>query len=330
MSAAPVTLPGTAAFIANTSAPGSESMTPLHRYPDTTWTADGPTRGVEAVVEAGAVLIFPHLPFVLSEAETRFLDPRWADGRAKNISVRWSNSTGRGGLGGGSGVQPSSELRGAAGDAVSLDALQQMIGRYATQAEALALRLFPHYRGHLRPGNTSFRPVDVAGRATGWRQDDTRLHVDAFPSNPLHGTRLLRVFSNVNPNGQARRWRIGEHFEDHARRWLPSIGRPLPGSAWLLEKTHITKRRRTEYDHLMLQLHDRAKADVDFQRNGPQADVAFAPGTTWVVFSDQVPHAAMGGQHLLEQTFYLDPARQQRPETSPRGTLERLTGRSLG
>lgn len=299
-------------------AAASASLTALHRYPDTTWGDDGPTRDVEAVVEAGAVLIFPQLPFVLSETETGFLDPRWADGRAKNISLRWGGSSGQG------------ELRGAAGDAASLAALQRMIGRYATQAEIFALRLFPHYRSHLRRGNTSFRPVDVAGRTTGWRQDDTRLHVDAFPSNPMRGTRLLRVFCNVNPNGQMRRWRVGERFEDHARRWLPSIGRPLPGSAWLLEKIRITKRRRTEYDHLMLRLHDRAKADADFQRTSPQVDVEFAPGTTWVVFSDQVPHAAMGGQHLLEQTFYLDPARQQRPETSPRGRLERLTGRSLG
>jgi hypothetical protein len=204
-----------------------------------------------------------------------------------------------------------------------------MIVRYAEQSEAFALRLFPHYRGHLKRGNTSFRPVKVAGRETSWRKDDTRLHVDSFPSNPMHGTRLLRVFCNVNPNGEPRRWRVGESFEAHAKRYLPQIARPLPGSAWLLEKIGITKRRRTEYDHLMLQLHDRAKADAEFQRTSPQAPVDFAPGTTWVVFSDQVLHAAMGGQHMMEQTFYLDVAHQQRPEASPRGTLERLLGREL-
>ena len=204
-----------------------------------------------------------------------------------------------------------------------------MITRYADQSEAFALRLFPHYRGQLKRGNTSFRPVDVAGRPTSWRQDDTRLHIDAFPSNPMHGTRLLRVFCNVNPDGKPREWRVGEPFEAHAKRYLPAIKRPLAGSAWLLEKTGITKRLRTEYDHLMLQLHDRAKADVEFQKSSPQARVDFAPGTTWVVFSDQVPHAAMGGQHMMEQTFYLDVAHQQRPEASPRGTLERLLGREL-
>ena len=285
----------------------------VREYPDTTWADDSPTCGVEAAVEAGEVLRFPYLPFTLMESELRFRDPRWADGRAKNISVRW----------------PAGDVRGAAGTPAELAALRAMIVRYAEQSEALALRLFPHYRGHLKRGNTSFRPVDVAGRETSWRQDDTRLHVDAFPSNPMQGTRLLRVFCNINPSGKPREWRVGEPFEAHAKRYLPAISKPLPGSAWLLAKTGITKRRRTEYDHVMLQLHDRAKADAAFQKDSPQAKVSFAPGTTWVVYSDQVLHAAMGGQHLLEQTFYLDAAQQQRPETSPRGTLERLMGREL-
>jgi hypothetical protein len=79
----------------------------------------------------------------------------------------------------------------------------------------------------------------------------------------------------------------------------------------------------------MLQLHDRTKADAAFQSGSPQARVDFAPRTTWVVFSDQVLHAAMGGQHMMEQTFYLSAAHQHRPEISPLGTLERLLGREL-
>jgi hypothetical protein len=137
------------------------------------------------------------------------------------------------------------------------------------------------------------------------------------------------VFCNVNPNGEPRRWRVGEPFEAHAQRYLAAIPRPLPGSAWLMDAVGITKRRRTEYDHMMLQLHDRAKADAAFQSSSPQARVDFAPSTTWVVFSDQVLHAAMGGQHMMEQTFYLAPEHQHRPEASPLGILERLTGRSL-
>ena len=285
----------------------------VREYPDGSWADDGPTRGVEDVVESGHVLAFPHLPFALEAAEQQFLDPRWADRKAKNVSLRW----------------PAGELRGAVGAVDDLAALRRMIVRYAEQSEAFALRLFPHYRGKLRRGNSSFRPTDVSGPPRSWRQDDTRLHVDAFPSNPMQGTRLLRVFCNVNPHGVPRRWRVGEPFEAHARRYLDTIGPPLPGTAWLLEKTGITKRRRTGYDHLMLQLHDRAKADLEFQRSGPQARIDFAPGTTWVVYSDQVLHAAMGGQHMMEQTFLLDAESLRQPETSPLRTLERLLNRTL-
>lgn len=288
-------------------------ITAVREFADTGWGDEQPTRGVEAVVEEGSVLSFPQMPFALLDAERRFLDERWADGKAKNISLRW----------------PGGDLRGAAGEPADLSALKALITRYAEASEALAMRLFPHYRGSLRRGNTSLRPAQIADRATSWRQDDRRLHIDAFPSNPMQGTRLLRVFSNVNPHGEPRRWRVGEPFEAHAKRYLPRIAQPLPGAAWLLEKTGITKRRRTEYDHLMLQLHDLAKADAEFQRTSPQARVDFAPGSTWVVFSDQVLHAGMGGQHMMEQTFYLDVAHQQRPELSPRGTLERLLGRDL-
>ena len=288
-------------------------VTAIREFPDTTWAYDGPTRGVEAVVEAGEVLRFPYLPFALLESELRFRDPRWADGKAKNVSVRW----------------PGGEIRGAAGTVPELAALKSMLVRYAEQAEALVLRLFPHYAGHLKRGNTSFRPFDVGARQSSWRKDDTRLHVDAFPSNPTQGARLLRVFCNVNPDGRPREWRVGEPFEAHANRYLPAIKRPLAGSAWLLEKTGITKRRRTEYDHLMLQLHDLAKADAEFQRASPQAQVDFAPGTTWVVYSDQVLHAAFSGQHMLEQTFLLDVDQLKHPQTSPLRTLERLTGRAL-
>ena len=55
----------------------------------------------------------------------------------------------------------------------------------------------------------------------------------------------------------------------------------------------------------MLGLHDRAKADLDYQRDCAQQVVRFAPGTTWLCFSDQVMHAAVSGQYMLEQTIHL-------------------------
>ena len=45
-------------------------------------------------------------------------------------------------------------------------------------------------------------------------------------------------------------------------------------------------------------------------RVGGEQRIDFAPGTTWVVYSDQVLHAAMSGQHMMEQTFYLQVERR--------------------
>ena len=283
----------------------------LRPLPDDTWDT-GPSTHLEHLVEGGHVLEFPQLRFALSPGEARFLDPAWSDGRSKNVSLRADGS-----------------VRGARGDAADLEALRAMIARYADSAQALVDRLFPLYRGKLRAGNASLRPFQVEGRPASWRKDDTRLHVDAFPSNPTRGVRLLRVFHNLNPHGRARTWRVGEPFGDFVERFAPRLQPALPGSAWLLHALHVTKSRRTPYDHLMLRLHDLAKADLDYQRDAPQASVDFAPGTTWVVYSDQVLHAVMGGQHMMEQTFYLDPDQQYAPETSPLRVLERHMGRTL-
>ena len=283
----------------------------LRTLPDSNWER-GPSSHAEHLVEAGHVLQFPNLPFALEKDEQRFLDPSWSDGRSKNISLRGAT-----------------ELRGAQGGKDDLAALQAMIRRFAANAQALVDRMFPQYRGKLRAGNASLRPFAVEGRESSWRKDDTRLHVDAFPSNPTQGVRLLRVFTNLNPVGRPRIWRVGEPFADFANRFSPRLRRPLPASSFLLHALHITKSRRTPYDHAMLQLHDLAKADLEFQSASPQQEVAFAPGTTWVVFSDQVLHAVMAGQHMMEQTFYLRPTDQLAPETSPLRVLESLLHKTL-
>jgi hypothetical protein len=104
----------------------------------------------------------------------------------------------------------------------------------------------------------------------------------------------------------------------------------FPGQALLMHKLGITKRERTPYDQLMLQLHDLVKGDMDYQRNAPQQSVDFMPGTTWIVYSDQVLHAAMSGQYMMEQTFHLLPEALYKPETAPIKVLETIKGKSLG
>jgi hypothetical protein len=218
------------------------------------------------------------------------------------------------------------------GSALTGDAagsLKAMLARFSDEAEALVERVFPAYRDRLQLGRASFRPIEVAGRVSSWRQDDTRLHLDSFPASPVRGQRILRVFANVNPEGRPRSWRIGEDFETVGRRFASKLRMPAPGTALLLRAFGITKSRRSAYDAMMLQLHDLMKADGGYQREAPQTAFDFPAGSTWVAFTDQVSHAAMAGQYQLEQTFLLGVDAMRSPERSPLRVLERLLGRPL-
>jgi hypothetical protein len=288
----------------------------LHELPFDSWAlqaSDAERASAQQALETGAVLFLPRLRFGLTESETRFLSPEWSDAKAKNISLR-----------------PGDPMpHGAKGGAADLAAIGAMLARFVDCAETLIFALFPGYARRLARAGTSFRPCEIEGRVSSWRKDDTRLHVDAFPSNPNRGLRILRVFSNAHPSGKARVWRVGEPFEDMARRFLPKIPRQVPGSAWMLERLHITKSRRSEYDHLMLGLHDGAKADLEYQKACPQQRIEFPPGSTWIVYTDQVMHAAMSGQHAFEQTFHLPVDALAHPQASPLRVLERISGHPL-
>jgi 3-deoxy-D-manno-oct-2-ulosonic acid (Kdo) hydroxylase len=207
--------------------------------------------------------------------------------------------------------------------------LRGMLARFSDDAEALVSRVFPGYRERLRRGRTSFRPIEVAGRASSWRQDDTRLHLDSFPASPVRGQRILRVFANVNAEGRPRSWRIGEDFEAVSRRFAPRLRMPVPGSALVLRALGITKSRRSAYDAMMLQLHDLMKADSAYQKDAPQSAFDFPAGSSWMAFTDQVSHAAMAGQYQLEQTFLLPVDAMIAPQRSPLRVLERLLARPL-
>ena len=267
---------------------------------------------MRTALERGNVLHFPALDFPLNAREQRFLDARWSDGKTKNINLRANDTS----------------VRGAVGAPADLRDLAALIRRYADAAERLVLTLFPDYGPYLKRAGTSLRPAEIAGRPVSWRKDDTRLHVDAFPSNPLHGQRLLRVFHNVDP-GASRVWRVGEPFADFAQRFVPKTRGMLPGQSWLMHKLRITKRPRSEYDHRMLQLHDLAKADLHYQHTAPQQTFEFAPGATWVVFSDQALHAAMRGRAMMEQTFYLAPAAIADRTHSPEAVLSSMLGKPM-
>jgi hypothetical protein len=264
-------------------------------------------------LEAGKILFLPRLGFTLAAGESRFLAPEWADGKAKNISYD----------------PPAGGIRHASAQGDDRRQLAQLMARFAGQARQLVLNVCPAYAGELQDGLTSLRPVQVRGRKASRTKDDTLLHVDAFASRPTQGRRILRVFCNLNPRGEPRVWQIGEPFEAVASRFCGSLPPQLPGSAWLLERLRITKRRRSPYDHIMLSLHDRLKRDTVYQAGAPRERIEFPAPSTWIVFTDRVMHAAIEGQHALEQTFYLPLTAMHDERHAPLRVLERCYRRKL-
>ena len=266
----------------------------------------------EIALETGGPIVLPGQPFVLMPDEGELLSPGSSDGLAKNISL-----------------DPAGGLRGAAADPAAVRRLASLMGRYRGWAQTLITERAPAYAPHLQTARTSLRTREVAEGAASPRKDDRRLHVDAFASQPTGGRRILRVFTNINPGGEARVWRVGEPFEAHARRWIERLRRPWPGEAALLQGLGITRSRRTAYDALMLGLHDAAKLDQAYQASPPGEEVAFPAGASWVVYTDSTVHAALRGRYMLEQTFHLPLVAMQAPEAAPVRILERLTGRRL-
>ena len=132
-----------------------------------------------AQLESGSVLMFPQLPFLLSQEEKSFLTPDCADPHAKNIGYHPESNR----LWGVHQLPDESRIQ-----------LKKMLHRFANNALTLVINLLPHYKSQLIIGRTSYRPIEVVGRASSYRKDDKRLHVDAFPSSPNQGKRILRVF----------------------------------------------------------------------------------------------------------------------------------------
>ncbi|HET6197078.1 MAG TPA: Kdo hydroxylase family protein, partial [Acetobacteraceae bacterium] len=126
-------------------------------------------------LEAGRVLL-ARLPFAVAPDETFLLSPSVMGSERKNISFDSAD-----------GSISNTSLSG-----VQADRLRAMLRRFGDSAETLLHDLLPDYAADLERARTSFRPAEIAGRAYSPRHDDRLLHVDAFPSRPMGGRRILR------------------------------------------------------------------------------------------------------------------------------------------
>jgi len=279
---------------------------------NSSWVIDQQQLDWISALESGKVLHFKNLPFEISEKERILFNESIQNPSARNISL------GADGL-----------LKGVIGEEVTLDTLKQLILRFRNLSQDLIHSLVPKYAEYLKVSPTSFRPLNIESRQQSWRADDRRLHVDAFATRPNYGERILRVFMNINPDNQPRVWRVGEPFEKIADQFLPLIKPYSKLQAKLLNVLGLTKSFRSEYDHMMLKIHDAMKSDISYQKNCPQAQFNFMPGDVWVCFSDQTSHAAMSGQFMMEQTYNLPIKALYEPQSSPLALLTSKARRKL-
>jgi hypothetical protein len=267
-------------------------------------------RMASEALESGKVVFLPRLNFSLDPAlqqllKTTAISPRGA----KNISYNPKNNS----------------VSGLDNNFAATPLITLMMQSYHSQCNRLLESLCPQYQAAECSGRTSFRPVEIKGRKPpSYRKDDTRLHVDAFPSTPVNQTRILRVFTNINPYGENRLWRLGEPFAEVIRQFLPRARKMLPFEAEILFRLKATRKKRSSYDHYMLQIHNTMKYDMDYQSLCPAVSMEFPPGSTWLVYTDLVSHAALSGRFALEQTYYPKVNNMLNPALSPQHQIQRM------
>ena len=255
-------------------------------------------------LESGKIIYFPDYSFAINTDEQPLLSESILNPKHKNISYDYLHQ----------------RLAGLATKNISLTLptlMQPFMHRFAVYAKDLIDLLLPNYTTDIRWGRTSYRPAEIKGRATSKRKDDTRVHVDSFAATPVNGLRILRVFCNINPYGEPRVWHVGESFPQVLNRFVQKIPDFNATKAKLLKLIRATKTLRSPYDHYMLHLHDNMKLDDHYQQTLNKQRIEFPASSTWIVFTDQVSHAALSGQFLLEQTFYLPVEAMIEPNFSP-------------
>jgi hypothetical protein len=279
-------------------------------------------------LEAGEVLYFPETPVPVPSEDLRFLlEQRQTDSALhKNIAYKPA----RGQL---SGVDEKST------NAAEVEQLRAVMRRYSAGVDAFLKNFLAPYQQRWLLDYASFRPLEEQGRDLALRKRNDMLHTDAFPTRPTRGRRILRFFHNIHPT-RTRDWIVSEPFArvvgvfapgklaiPHADGPVAGVGKRLAQAMGLANI--VPQWKRTPYDQFMMELHNTMKASAEFQRDCVKESVQFAPGSSWMVYTETGPHAVLAGQYALEQTFLVDRAAMVTPESAPIAILEKLAGAPL-
>jgi hypothetical protein len=275
-------------------------------------------------LEAGKVLCLERIPYLFPQADCDFLLLQRQSGSRlhKNVSYR-----------------PRQDLmRGAAGDREEQASLHDIMRRYSAEVTRFMGQLLQPYAAHWTLDYASYRPQEEEGRDLPVHKRNDLLHVDAFPTRPMHGRRILRCFTNINP-AAPRVWYTADEFSVLAREYAARAG--LAGFAsgggargngllrGVKKMFGLKGADPSAYDRFMLRFHDYLKENAAFQRDCRKVRLEFPPGATWICFTDAVPHSVQSGRYALEQTFIIALPGLVTPDKAPIRVLENLAGKPL-
>jgi hypothetical protein len=272
-------------------------------------------------LEEGKILFFRKPPFELTDEERAFLVSRNpGDSRLhKNISYRPARDV----------------LRGFSDSQENGRRMHRLLRDYSRRVTEFVSRLLAPYAGRLRLDYASFRPLEEKGRDLPIHKKNNLLHVDAFPSRPTYGGRILRVFTNVNPS-RNREWFVSDPFPQLAGKYALQAGiqqvaaHRMSGQVKrLLHRLGLPVADRSPYDRFMLRFHDFLKENTAYQETCEKVHLEFPPLTTWLVFTDGVAHAVLSGQYAIEQTFVVPVEALVNPQHAPIRVLENICGQTL-
>jgi len=286
----------------------------------TAWRQD--PRWAAEQLEQGNILVLDEYPFEIPAPDLQYLlAQRQDDSRLhKNISYRPIEDVLRG------------TSRGA-----QTEEIKRIMREYSRRVTGFLTGLLSPYAGKWSLDFASFRPIEEAGRNLPLRKRNDLLHVDAFPTRPTRGARILRIFTNINPVAP-RVWNTTDSFDKLARQFAmdAGLGRIASGPAGF---ARFVKRlgnafgarnsRRSAYDRFMLRFHNYLKENHEFQTGCEKVRIEFAPGATWIAFTDAVAHAVLSGQFALEQTYIIPREALVMPEKAPVSVLEKICGANL-
>lgn len=256
-----------------------------------------------ASLERGEVSHFPHAPFPLPAAADRAFLLRQRGGGFGRKHICYDpharTLTGQGG-----------------GDA---DRLAGILADFSRGLQAWLAEALPAYVGGIDPDRATFRPEEEATRSLRPHARNDLLHVDAFPSRPARGRRILRVFANLHPT-EPRVWATAEPLARLLPRYRGRLAKSNAGwfHSWgarvlgLFRPDHASPE-----DVFMLRLHDYLKCDLDFQQRGTRRLWRFGPGAGWLAMTDGCTYAELRGQFALEHSFFIAPEVLACPELAP-------------